>query len=170
MPLPVGQRSTKSGLDAQKPEKSKSQIVAPLPVALKNKPPPVETTGETSRTRIAGSTMKWLVLPLLVLAGVGAYIVYSIFEDQPDLVEAAQPGRLAPNGKDLRSREVPTPPPHGGESDDLTGPKSDKGEKTDKVEAADSDDKADKNDKAAPAPNAEPASDKAEPKSDKPQP
>ncbi len=137
--LPTGQRVTKSGLGGPRatdqvglgPEpKSKSSVVAPLPAALKNKPPPAETTGETSRTRIAGATLKWLLLPLLVLLGVGGYIVYTIIQEQAEALndDGGRGSRLIRRG-DGKSREVapPVAPPSVPETDELAAPKEGEG-------------------------------------------
>ncbi|MFT3840247.1 MAG: protein kinase [Myxococcaceae bacterium] len=109
-PLPVGQRSTKPGAKALEEGENKVPVVAPLPAALKGRPPPVETTGETSRTRISGSTLKWLVVPLLVLLGVAGWIVYGIVEEQQEAMEDSprSPSLLQRKG-DGKSREVAPP-------------------------------------------------------------
>jgi hypothetical protein len=120
--LPTGQRPTKPGAKAlDDGEKAKAPVVAPLPAALKNKPPPAEVTGETSRTRISGSTVKWLVLPLLVLLGVAAFIVYGIIEEQADAMseDNNRPGRLKRQGEG-KSREVA--PVKQADDDDLAAP------------------------------------------------
>ncbi len=108
--VPQGQRSTKPGQKAL--DEEKMPVVAPLPAALKGKPPPVETTGETSRTRISGSTVKWLVVPLLVLLGVAAWIVYGIVQEQAENLGEDGPRQpLLQRRGDGKSREVAPPLP-----------------------------------------------------------
>jgi serine/threonine-protein kinase len=125
--LPPGQRLTKPGQKQLEPgTEEKVPVVAPLPAALKGRPPPVETTGETSRTRISGSTVKWLVLPLLVLLGVAAWIVWGIVQDQADNLGDDSPRRNTLNRVgDGKSREVapqyPTAPPQA-EQDEIAAP------------------------------------------------
>jgi hypothetical protein len=127
--LPAGQRLTKPGQKQLEPgTEEKVPVVAPLPAALKGKPPPVETTGETSRTRISGSTLKWLVVPLLVLLAVAGWIAYSIVDEQSDnLSDDAKPAIFRRSG-DGRSRETApmgqpnAPGPRPSADDELAAP------------------------------------------------
>ncbi len=88
---------------------SRAAVVAPLPQALKNRPPPEDGGDSTGKTTASRSGFMWVVIPLFAVLGVAGFVLHDLYQEQLEggvrEMERNQTPR-ATSPQDGRRREV----------------------------------------------------------------
>ncbi len=74
-PMPIAMEGRRASLPSR-------AVMAPLPQALKNRPPPEDGGDSTGKTTMARSGFLWVVIPLVAVLGVAAFVLNDVWDDQ----------------------------------------------------------------------------------------